>query len=493
MYRFFSFALALCLAGFTPALFAQRSSTLDWTNMFLGDKQGAAQAMAVDRDGSIWIAGSSTAQFDAFAPNVAFQLTPGGRSDIFVARLVRQDDGRYGVRFFTWLGGSGDEEVRAMTVDSIGRVYLTGITTSPDFPTGGYYHQGSNAGQVDTFLTVIDPRFSGIDSVVHSSYYGGALDDYATAIAVDSSFNVYVTGYTTSEGLPGTTGKVQEGGRGGWDSFLIKVNPANSSPLVYATYFGGKGTDIATGVAIDARGNVWFSGYTSSDDFPVTAGAYREKQASYFDGFLVGLDTSKPGLSAHIYGSYLGGNGADYPKGLAIDASGRFWMTGYTFSTNFPLSANAYQRTLGGNADLFLLGLDITKPADQVVSYGTYLGGQSTDIPYDLRLLSNGRVALAGYTTSGNLPLAGGPVQTKPTGDSVEGFVAILNTAAADASGLEYSTYIGGSASDLVTSVIVDASNAIFVAGSTTSTTFPGTPDREPAQGSLPFLLRISR
>ncbi|MBI3684032.1 MAG: SBBP repeat-containing protein [Acidobacteria bacterium] len=486
--------LCFMLAALPCGLFAQSRSKVDWSN-FLSGGSGAAQAVAIDRDGGIWVAGSTAAQFDAPGPNDPFQKSPKGRTDVFVAKYQRDDSGQFSLKFFTWLGGTGNEEVRAMTLDSLGRVYLTGITDSTDFPTGGFFSQESNGGEIDAFVTVIDPKFSGIDSVVHSSYYGAAKTDIANAIAVDAAFNIYVAGYTTSENLPGTSGGAQGVGRGGWEAFLFKLDPSNTSPLRYATYFGGDSTDIGTGVAVDSRGIVWLTGHTSSSDFPVTANAHRSEHLSFFDGFLVGLDTNKAGLEGIVYASYFGGNGADFPRSLRAAADGTLWVAGYTFSTDLPVTATAVQSRLSGNADVFVMGLNVARPGAEAVIYATYLGGADTDIPYGFTLLEGGRLAVSGYTTSANFPTAGGALQSELHGTSADGFVAILNPAAGDSRGLEYATYLGGKANDVATGVTLDSANGLFVCGYTNSSDFPAA---EGSEGPNPlfnsaFVVRIVR
>ncbi|MFN7936796.1 MAG: SBBP repeat-containing protein [Bryobacteraceae bacterium] len=492
--RFFRF-LPLSLVAFVafaPSLFAQRTSSVNWSAYITGDKSGAVQAMAMDRDGSIWVAGSATAQFDAPGPNDPFQRSPKGGSDVFIAKYRRESDGAINLQFWTWLGGTGNEEARGIAIDSLGRVYVAGITNSTDFPKAGFYAQPDLAGETDAFVAAIDPTFTGADSLVHSSIYGGLNTENVTGVAVDRLFNVYVVGYTTSKELPQASSGAQPINRGGWEAFLYKVDPSNPSPLRYATFYGGKSTDIATGVAIDARGVAWFTGYTSSDDFPAAGNSYRGFLASFFDGFLVGIDTNVSGLNGIQYGTYFGGNGADYPRAMQIAADGKIWITGYTFSSDFPVTETAVQRNYIGNADVFVMALDPSRPGGALIDYSTYLGDGDTEIPYGIFVLADGRVAVAGYTASNNFPVVGGALQTARSGTSVDGFVSILHPQR----GLEYSTYLGGLSSDIVTGVAVDANDGIYVTGYTNSRDFP----KEANGPSLPggivntgFVMRIAR
>jgi len=490
--RRLSLSLLAC-GALLPALYAQRTSSVNWSSYVTGDKSGAVQAIAMDRDGSIWVAGSTAAQFETPGPNDPFQRAPNGGTDVFIAKYRRETDGVINLEFWTWLGGTGSEEVRGMTLDSLGRVYVTGITTSTDYPQAGYYQQQTHAGEQDAFLAVFDPTFSGSESLVHSSLYGGANNENVTGIAVDAQFNVYVVGYSTSKELPEVSSGAQTINRGGWDAFLYKVDPSNPSPLRYVTFFGGKSTDIATGVAVDSRGVVWFTGYTSSDDFPASGTPYRDFLASFFDGFLVAIDTRVTGLNGIQYGSYIGGNGADYPRAISIAPDNRVWISGYTFSTDLPVTETAVQQAYSGNADLFLMAVDPTVSGAAQIAYSTYLGDGDTEIPNSMFLLRDGRIALAGYTASNNFPLAGGALQISRGGTSVDGFISIINP---NSTTPDYSSYLGGLSTDIVTGIAVDADNGIYVTGYTNSRDFP----REENGPSLPggivntgFVMRIAR
>ncbi|MBL8177377.1 MAG: SBBP repeat-containing protein [Bryobacterales bacterium] len=483
----------LAASAILAPLHAQRTSSVNWSTYVTGDKAGAVQAIAMDRDGAFWVAGSTAAQFESPGPNQAFQSAPKGGTDVFIAKYRRLSDGVINLEYWTWIGGAANEEVRGIALDSLGRVYVTGITTSTDFPQAGFYAQLTHAGEQDAFLTVIDSSFAGSDSVVHSSLYGGLNNENVTGVAVDSQFNVYVVGYSTSKELPSVSTGAQTINRGGWDSFLYKVDPSNSSPLRYATFFGGKSTDIATGIAVDSRGVVWFTGHTSSDDFPASGTPYRDFLASFFDGFLVAIDTRIPGLNGIQYGSYLGGNGADHPRAMGIGPDGKIWIAGYTFSADLPVTDTAVQRTYSGNADLFLMAIDPTVTGQGQIVYSTYFGDGDTDIPNGISILRDGRIAIAGYTASNNFPLAGGALQISRGGSSIDGFVAIVNPASATP---EYSSYLGGISTDIATGIAVDADNGIYVTGYTNSRDFP----REENGPTLPggivntgFVLRISR
>ncbi len=486
---------SLLLSGSLACVLAQGPLSLAWSGYLLGFRSDMAQAVAVDKDGNIWVGGSSSSPFNSPTEDLAFQVPHHGGADVFLAKFVQ--GGKSAVLpYWTWLGGTGDEDVRAMAIDSRGRIVLAGATTSTDFPTAGNPFQSTNGGGGDMYVAIIDPSKSGQDALVFSSYYGGTGADVPTALTVDPSGAVIVVGYTTSGDLPNVGGSVQGGNRGGWDAFLIRVDPNAAATLTYAAYFGGRSTDIATGVAVDRNGIIWFTGYTASDDFPLTPNAYRSELTPPADGFLAGLDLTQPAQNAHYYGSYFGGSDWDAPQRLLIDSSGALWIAGYTFSPDLPGTDAGAQKELAGLCDAFVMRLDMKLPPDQIVTYATYLGGKGAEVVYGFTLLDDGRVAIAGYTMSDDFPTAGDPVQASRKTAFADAFVARINTRAASQEALEYSTYIGGTYTDVATGVAADAAGNLYLSGYTNSADLPVT-DSSARQNppALPsaFVVKLAR
>jgi hypothetical protein len=431
------------------------------------------QAVVVDKDGGVWVAGSSSSTFTFTGPNFPNKAERSGRSDAFVAKLRREPDGHTSVVYWTWIGGDEDEEVRAMALDATGRVYLTGVTTSTNFPLVAAFQTG-NAGETDAFVTVIDPRLPAEEALVFSSYYGGPAVDLPEALAVEPSGATVIVGSTLSEELPGLAGNLQGSNRGSYDAFIARIEPGTGA-LRYSTFYGGGGNDHATGLAVDPNGIIWFTGYTFSTDFPLTGNGYLTQMRSSTDGFLAAVDPAKPNLAAHAYGSYIGGNDLDKPQRLAIDTDGTFWLAGYTFSTDFVTTADAYQlfnRGLLTNA--FVAHLDLRRPPSEIVTYSSYLGGSFAEILYGMTPLADGRVAIAGYTMSSDYPSTGQP-RTPPPGSISDAFVSVINTRIAGAPGLEYSTQIMGVYGDVATSLATDPSGGFYLAGYTSSNDLPVT------------------
>jgi len=302
----------------------------------------------------------------------------------------------------------------------------------------------------------------------YSTFIGGSLDDRARAIAIDASGNAYVAGYTSSANFPTKT--PYQSDQGSADAFVLKLGaPGNS--LVYATYLGGTGGDAAAGIAINAAGNAYVAGSTSSTNFP-TVGPYQTHQGAD-DAFVVKLALAGNSL---IYGTYIGGSGLDNAAGLALNDSGNAFVVGTTGSTNFP-TVNAYQADQAGN-DVFVVKVSV---AGNSLTYATYVGGSAADLGAAIALNGAGNAFVTGTTSSTNFPTAG-PYQTDKVAD--DAFVIKLSAAG---NALVYGTYLGGSGADAATGIAVDGAGNAFVTGSTTSVDFPTKNAYQLYQGDFGF------
>ena len=217
-------------------------------------------------------------------------------------------------------------------MDGSGNAYVTGYTDSTDFPTLNQYQADQTT--TDVFVTKIDTTQSGIASLVYSTYLGGNGTDWGYGIAVDNSGNAYVTGYTTSTNFP-ILNQYQSDQTSN-DVFVTKIDTTKSGAgsLVYSTYLGGNGTDRGYGIAVDNSGNAYVTGWTASTNFP-TLNQYQMDRTNE-DVFITKIDTTQSGNASLIYSTYLGGDLYDYGYGIAVDGSGNAYVTGYTYSTNFP-------------------------------------------------------------------------------------------------------------------------------------------------------------
>jgi len=372
--------------------------------------------------------------------------------------------------YSTFLGGTGNDEGFSITVDSNGNAYVTGDTYSTDFPAtaGAFNPFNSGEGYTDAFVTKLNAAGSGL---VYSTYLGGAFYDFSRGIAVDSSGNAYVTGYTYSSDFPATAGAYDPGfgsggPYGGSDVFVTKLN-ATGSGLVYSTFLGGSGGNFGNDITVDGSRNAYVAGYTTSADFPTTIGVYNRTYGGNQDAFVTKLNAAGSGL---VYSTYLGGTSNDFGNGIAVDSSGNAYVIGDTYSTDLPTTIGAYTPTFRGNQDAFVMKLNATGSG---LVYSTYLGGTGLDYGRDIAVDSSGNAYVTGMTYSSDLPTTAGAFDTTYHGNGYDdAFVMKLNAAG---SGLVYSTYLGGAGSDNGYGIVVDSSGNAYVTGLTYSSDFPTT------------------
>ncbi len=294
--------------------------------------------------------------------------------------------------------------------------------------------------------------------LLYSTYLGGSSVEEGHGIAADRPGNAYVTGFTVSTNFP-TANPLQAANGGFYDAFVARLDGAGSA-LVYSTYLGGLGDDRAGGIAVDALGNAYVTGFTASTNFP-TANPLQAANGGSYDAFVAKLNSAG---SALAYSTYLGGSSDDFGYGIAVDASGNAYVTGETGSTNFP-TANPLQAANGGNDDAFVAKVNA---AGSGLAYSTYLGGSNIDFGLGIAVDASGNASVTGSTSSANFPTAN-PLQAA-YGGLGDAFVAKVNAAG---SALAYSTYLGGSNEDLGSAIAVDAPGNAYVTGYTVSTNFP--------------------
>jgi hypothetical protein len=359
--------------------------------------------------------------------------------------------------YSTLLGGSGFDSAVSMAVDSSGATYLAGYTDSYDFPTANP-EQNFNAGGNDAFVAKLNPAGNGL---VYCTYVGGSGDDRAYGIAVDAGGYAYVTGSTVSLNFP-TRNALQSSLKGWRNAFVFKLNPAGNT-LVFSTYLGGNGFDYGYGIALDAGGNAYVAGDTTSLNFPATG--FQKGYRGIQDAFVAKIATDGSRL---LYSTYLGGGASDHAAAIAVDVSGTAYITGSTYSLDFP-TKNAFQASLGGGQDAFVARLSADGGS---LLFSTYLGGSGGVVSYPesglgVALDAAANVYVTGVTGSPDFPLLH-PLQLSRAG-SLDAFVSKLNAAGA----LMYSTYLGGYGVDVGNAIAVDRNGAAVVVGYTYSTDLP--------------------
>ena len=356
------------------------------------------------------------------------------------------------------VNGNMDSVASAVVSDAQGNLYVAGWTTSVNFPTAGAEQPASGGGN-DAFVFKLNPQGN---ALIYGTFLGGSGDDRAFGLAVDSSGEAVITGWTQSQNFP-TYLPAQGASGGGQDAFVAKLNAAGNA-LVFSTYLGGNGSDAGYGVAVDGFGAIHVVGDTLSTNFPAQS-AVQYISGGRQDAFFAEFGAGGNLLSS----SYLGGNGDDHGAGVAVDSAGNTYVTGSTYSTNFP-TALPFQAHSGGGQDAFVTKIGAS---GTVLLYSTYLGGsngmptapeQGAAIAVD----AQGYAYVAGTTSSANFPtlnsLFAGPTY---------GTDAFLTKFDVTGGFLIYSTYIGGSSFDFGNAIAVDGGGNAYVAGMTASWDFP--------------------
>jgi len=428
--------------------------------------------------------------------------------------------------FSTYLGGGSNDSGSGIVVDSSGNAYITGNTSSTNFPVtpGAFQTQLASFPEPDAFVTKMNATGT---ALIYSTYFGGGTRDSGNDIAVDGAGNAYITGLTDSGDLPTTPGAfrttivsgdefnafamklnatgtalvystylgpilgtgiaVDSAGNafitgqatgnypttpgafqtvfgGASDAFVTKLN-ATGTALVYSTFVGGSGIDSADDIAIDSGGNAYITG-SGQAGFPVTPGAFQTVFNGLNDAIVTKLNSTGTAL---VYSTFLGGSGNDGGGGIAINAAGNAYVTGSTDSSNFPVTPGAFQTTKGAGLDAFVTEVST---AGNALAYSTYLGGDGLDFGTDIALDAAGNASAVGLTGSTDFPTTTDAIQSAYGGNN-DAFITRLNAAG---TGLVFSTYVGGANGDIGTSVFVDAAGSIYVTGSTGSANFPVTP-----------------
>jgi hypothetical protein len=386
---------------------------------------------------------------------VSFELGNYDRS----RELVIDPSVSYG--YSTYLGGTGNDEGQSIAFDGTGAAYVTGETTSANFPVIG---TSTLAGTQNAFVTKIAADGS---SLIYSTYVGGNKSDSGNSIAVDASGDAFVAGGTTSTTFPVMpAGALQTKLKGASNAFVFELG--SSGTLIYSTYLGGTGADVALGIALasDSSGDVYVVGGTSSTDFPIL-GAIQGTlgTGNIRDGFVTKLNSSGTAL---VYSTYLGGSsvGGDVAGAVAVDSSDNAYVTGQTFSLTFPTKTPlqpACGSCTGGNSNAFVT---VINPLGSAFVYSTFLGGSGVDAGDGIAVDSTGAY-VTGTTTSSNFPLQSALQLTY--GGNTDAFVTKLNPAG---SALLYSTYLGGSGFDAGASIAIDGGHFAYVTGQTNSTNF---------------------
>lgn len=455
--------------------------TLTYSTYLGGSGSDQSLSIAVDSAGAAYITGvTGSTNFPTTSP---FQAANAGGNDIFVTKLNAAGTARV---YSTYLGGSGDDRGFGIAVDSSGNAYLTGLTnSSTNFPRVSALQNTFGGGTWDSFVTKLNAAGS---ALVYSTFLGGSGDENASllqtggsGIAVDSSGRAWVTGMTTSTNLTGVNGfrgtHLADGGNR--DAFVARIN-AGGSAYDYFSFLGGTGDDRGQAITVDASGNAYVTGATTSGtsvgaftNFPTKTGAYQTTNRGGWDVFVSKINPSLSGTATLVYSTLIGSSGDDFGQGIGVDSSGNAYVTGIASGgagTPFPTTAGALQAAPGSNFDAFVTKFNASGTA---LGYSTLLIGGSEERGQAIAVDAAGNATVTGITNSGNFP-AVNPAQAT-LGNAMghsgnwDAFVTRLNPSGAP----YYSTYLGGSGDERGQGVALDSSGNAYVVGFSNSTNFP--------------------
>jgi Beta-propeller repeat/Abnormal spindle-like microcephaly-assoc'd, ASPM-SPD-2-Hydin len=436
---------------------------LSYSTYLGGSDTDEGFAIAVDGTGNAYVTGETGSTNFPNSPGNIQAAYSGAPDDAFVTKI--NPTGTAAV-YSTFLGGNANDEGFGIAVDGNGNAYVTGLTSSTDFPnTPGTIQAAFGGAPEDAFVAEINAAGN---ALVYSTYLGGSGDDAGFGITADGTGNAYVTGLTSSTDFPNSPGTIQPGGFGGGasDAFVTKVS-ANGTSLAYSTYLGGSGDDQGFGIAVDGNGNAYVTGSTSSS-FPIVAGAV---QAAFggggSDAFVTKVNS---GAAALAYSTYLGGSGIDSGNSIKVDGNGNAYVAGQTNSTVFPTTAGAFQTTLGDPSHFDAFVTKFNSTASAPLTYSTYFGGAADDLAFGLGIDSSGNAYITGITSSANLFVSAAAFQNAFGGGIDDAFVTKFNPTG---TGVVYSSYLGGTGSDEAFGIAVDGNGNAYVTGLTISADFP--------------------
>ncbi len=489
----------LSLAALTVILIPTSPARADGYELafstYLGGSGGedTARAVAVDAEGNIYVAGG-TRSADFPTTSGAYSRTydgSGGSSgqrgpmDVFVTKL----DPRGRIVWSTLLGGPNYDRAYTVRVDARGFVYVAG-RAGEGFPTtpqtvqpafAGDAERNGAYGKQDGFITKLSPDGS---KIVWSTYFGTPGPAIIRDMDLDAQGNIYVVMIELSRPSPHVTpGAFQTRQPGGMDSLVAKISP-DARKVIWCTYLGGSGRDLAPSLRVGADGQPVVAGSTFSTDFPVTPGAFHRQLRGKQDAFVAKLSADGSRL---VYSTLLGGSdedGAAGKHGLALDPAGRACVVGFTSSSDFPATGHAFQRRYAGGTtgtwretgDRFVA---VVSADGARLEAATLLGGNKRDGGEGIEVDSAGRIYLAGLTYSGDFPVTADALQSRyggaarPHGPMWGGGDATVVVLSGDLRRLLYSTYMGGSGEDLFRACAVTPKGEIVLVGSTTSRDWP--------------------
>jgi|GEM_PF-1531650 len=329
-------------------------SQLLYSTYFGGSDNDAAFGIAVDGTGNLYIVGGTRSTDDFPVTSGVVQQSNQGETDAWIARIDPTQVGFPSIIWAGFWGGSSTERANGVALDAAGNVYMTGLTksTESEWAAANGFQSTYQGGVSDGFLVGFN---SSGTNIVYSTYLGGSAEDRGNGVAVDPNGFVYVVGQTSSATFPTRAGFQTAYGGGAYDAFVMKIDPTQQgdASLVYSTFLGGNGVDPGNGLSVTVGGQVYVVGTTTSSNFPVSLDAFQASPAGGSDVFIAKIDPNQADAASLIYASYLGGSGSDEGLAIAADSAGNAYVTGRTFSTDFPV-VGPFQPGTAGSFDAFV-------------------------------------------------------------------------------------------------------------------------------------------
>jgi hypothetical protein len=456
-----------------------------------GNISGDSGAIAVDSSGSAYVTGGAGST--DFPTSNPLQANLNGSLNCFVSKL--SPDGSALV-YSTYLGGSNFDYCTGIAVDASGNAYVAGVTSSTDFPTVNPFQATNKTGtpssaSVTAFVSKLNS--AGL-ALIYSTYLGGSTQDSASGIAVDASGSAYVTGSTLSSDFPtfhafqATCNNCSFG-----DAFVTKFNPSGAT-LAYSTFLGGSSGSLANGIAVDAAGEACLTGQTRSYDFPTVNPLQPTNHSLEGNAFITKFNAAG---SALVYSTYLGGSYMDAGASIAVDSPSSVYVTGSTYSTDFP-TVDPFQSSPNSAGAAFVSKLN---PSGSALLYSTYLDGATgSDSNVEISTTGaaiavdpNGNAYVTGETAAVDFPTLNAIQPSCPDVSAGCGsaFVTEFNSAG---TALVYSTYLGGSSYSRGYGIAVDSASNAYVTGENDATDFPGAPPPPPSPPGVvqTFVVKIA-
>lgn len=385
----------------------------------------------------------------SFPVTVGAYDTTNSNAEAFVAKLTKDGSG---LLFATFYGGSGYDYANSVELDSEGRIHICGITLSTDLAVSPSAFDSTYNGGQDSYAATLSPDGA---ALVMGNYIGSDLWDVANDIAVDSLDRPIVVGTTQGASFPTTAGAFRTTKVGIYEGYVLRFS-ADGTALQFSTLLGGSGDTGVRSVVLDGNNRPLVTGYTNASDFATTGGAYDVTQNGYYDAFVTRLSANGSSLLAS---TFLGGNTWDTAFGIAYDSAGKCLVVGSTQSSNFPTSANGFQKVFGGLYDVFVTRLNSSLTT---LEAGTFIGGDQVDYAQSVGPDIHGNVIIAGYAGA-NFPTTAGAFDETHNGS----YDAIVCKLSNDLSQLRYSTYVGAAGDERAFGLAVDPSdpsgNTVFV------------------------------